>query len=150
MLVKDVMTRHAETIGVDDTLQAAAQAMRSHDIGALPVSEYERLIGMITDRDIAMRGAAEGLDPKQATVRSAMTSQVVFCFEQDDVEIAAHLMEEHSVRRIIVLDANKKLVGMLTVDDLAIHARGLAVDVIERSREPEGRLAEGGRWLPIG
>lgn len=149
MLVRDIMTRHVETIGAEDTLQAAALAMRSHDVGALPVSEHERLVGVITDRDIVVRGVADGLDPALARVRDAMTPQVIYCLEDQSVELAAEEMEERSVRRLVVLDSNKRLVGMLTADDLALHARGLAVDVIERCREPGGRLARG-RWLPIG
>jgi len=149
MLVKDLMTSHPESIDAEDKLQSAAQAMRSHNIGALPVSAHERLVGMITDRDIAIRSVSKGLDPKQAPVRSAMTPQVVFCFENDSLDLAAHQMKQHSIRRIVVLDANQTLVGMLTTDDLALHARGLAVDVIERSCAP-GRLIQRSPWLPIG
>ncbi len=136
MLVRDAMTWRAETIGPDETLQAAARRMRELDIGALPVCEQDRLVGMLTDRDIVIRSIAEGSDPSRATVRGAMTPQVIYCFEDDNVAGAARLMEERAVRRLMVLDSRKRLVGMLSVDDLAVVDRALAAEVIEHSREP--------------
>jgi CBS domain-containing protein len=147
MLVKEAMTHRAETIGPDETLQSAARRMRALSIGALPVCEHDRLVGMLTDRDVVVRAVAEGRDPSRTRVREAMTPQVVYCFESDSLDVAAQVMEERSVRRLMVLDAGKRLRGMLTADDLALVARGLAADVLERSREPE-RLRDA--WLPIG
>lgn len=137
MLVKDVMTKRAETIGPDYTLQEAARRMRALGVGALPVCERDRVVGMLTDRDIVIRGVSEGVDPVKATVRGSMTPQVVYCFEEQPLHEAARLMEEHSIRRIIVLDANKRLAGFLSADDLAMTAGGLAVDVIESSVDPD-------------
>ncbi len=137
MLVKDVMTKRAETIGPDETLQEAARRMRALAVGALPVCERDRVVGMLTDRDIVIRGVSEGVDPAKATVRGSMTPQVVYCFEEQPLHEAARLMEEHSIRRIIVLDASKRLVGFLSADDLAMTAGGLAVDVIESSVDPD-------------
>lgn len=145
MLVRDAMTRRAETIGPDETLQAAAHKMRELAIGALPVCEGDRLVGMLTDRDIVVRSTAEGQDAATAQVRSSMTPQVIYCFEEEPLHNAARLMEEHSIRRLMVLDAGKRLVGILSADDLALVARGLAADVIERSREPD-RLVRGLGW----
>ncbi len=136
MLVRDAMTWRAETIGPDETLQAAARKMRELDIGALPVCEQDRLVGMLTDRDIVIRAASEGLDPTLTAVRAAMTPQVIYCFEDEDTHGAARLMEERAVRRLMVLDSRKRLVGMLSVDDLALVDRALAAEVIEHSREP--------------
>lgn len=147
MLVKEAMTRRAETIGPDETLQSAARKMRSLSIGALPVCERDRLVGVITDRDVVVRAVAEGRDPARTRVRSAMTPQVVYCFEDDSLDTAAHLMQERSLRRLMVLDARKRLTGMFTADDLALVARGLAADVLERSREPERLRSDA--WLPI-
>ena len=147
MLVKDAMTRRAETIGPDETLQAAARKMREISIGALPVCEHDRLVGMLTDRDIVVRSTAEGRDAASATVRTAMTPQVFYCFEEEPLHNAARLMEEHSIRRLMVVDVQKRLVGILSADDLALVARGLAADVLERSREPE-RLEGGEKWGP--
>lgn len=149
MLVRDAMTRRAEVIGPDETLQSAARKMRELSIGALPVCERDRLIGMLTDRDVVVRGTAEGRDPTRDTVRTSMTPQVVYCFEEEPIHNASRLMEERSIRRLMVLDASKRLVGILSADDLVLVARGLAADVIERSRDPE-RLAHGNLWQPPG
>jgi CBS domain-containing protein len=144
MLVKDAMTRRPETIGPGETLAAAARKMRAAAIGVLPVCEEERLVGMITDRDIVVRAVAAGDDPRLAVVRGAMTPQVVSCPEEEDLEAAATLMDEHAVRRMAVVDAGGHLVGMLSVDDLANFSRALAGEVIEHSRDPGRPLERGG------
>jgi CBS domain-containing protein len=141
MLVQDAMTRRAVTIGPEETLQVAARRMRELGIGALPVCEADRLVGFLTDRDIVVRSAAEGRDPAWSTVRSAMTPQVIWCFEEDDIQDAAELMERRAVRRVMVLDAGKRLVGMLSVDDLALVSGALATEIIEHSVVPERPLA---------
>jgi CBS domain-containing protein len=135
MLVRDVMTPHAETVGPEDTVQEAALKMRNLNVGALPVVTGERLLGMITDRDIAVRAAALGKDPVHTHVREAMTPQAVWCFEDQDTVEAAHVMEAMAVRRLMVLDRQDHLVGMLSVDDLAAVARQerLAGEVIDHS-----------------
>jgi CBS domain-containing protein len=148
MLVREAMSRRAETIGPDETLQAAARKMRELSIGALPVCEHDRLVGMVTDRDIVVRSLVDGRDPTKATVRTSMTPQVFYCFEEEPLHNAARLMEDHSIRRLMVLDQQKRLVGLLSADDLALVARGLAADVIERSREPD-RAGRGSTWQHI-
>jgi CBS domain-containing protein len=147
MLVKDVMTCRAETIGPDETLQAAAGRMKVLNIGALPVCECDRIIGMLTDRDIVIRGVVDGEHPAQATVRASMTPRVVYCFEEQPLHEAARLMEEHSVRRIMVLDSRKRLVGLLSSDDLAMTVGGLAIDVLERCLDPDRQA--GSHWQHI-
>jgi CBS domain-containing protein len=137
MLVKEAMTRRAETIGPEETLQAAARRMRELGIGVLPVCERDRLVGMLTDRDIVVRSTAEGSDPARAAVRTAMTPQVIWCSEDDDIQRAAELMERKAVRRLMVLGPGRRLVGMLSVDDLALVSGALATEVIERSVVPE-------------
>lgn len=137
MLVKEAMTRRAETIGPEETLQAAARRMRELGIGVLPVCERDRLVGMLTDRDIVVRSTAEGSDPVRAPVRTAMTPQVIWCSEDDDIQRAAELMERKAVRRLMVLGPGRRLVGMLSVDDLALVSGALATEVIERSVVPE-------------
>jgi CBS domain-containing protein len=137
MLVKEAMTRRAETIGPEETLQAAARRMRELGIGVLPVCERDRLVGMLTDRDIVVRSTAEGSDPVRAAVRTAMTPQVIWCSEDDDIQRAAELMERKAVRRLMVLGPGRRLVGMLSVDDLALVSGALATEVIERSVVPE-------------
>jgi CBS domain-containing protein len=143
MLVKDAMTPRAETVGPEETLQAAAQKMRRLNVGALPVSDDDHLVGMVTDRDIAIRGCAAGKDPTRCPVREAMTPQVVWCFEDQDTIEAARIMQEKAIRRLMVLDRNERLVGVLSVDDLATGARQerLAGEVIDSAmalRAPTG------------
>ena len=144
MLVKDAMTRRPETIGPGEPLTAAARAMRAAGVGALPVCEGERLVGMITARDIVVRSVAAGEDPRTALVRGAMTPQVLSCVEDEELERAATLMDEHAVRRMPVVDAFGALVGIVSVDDLALFSRALAGEVIEHSREPGRPVERGG------
>src|SRR6478672_10273785 len=107
MLLKDVMTRQIAGIRPEATLQDAAAQMKSLDIGALPVCKNDQFIGMLTDRDIAIRAVADGRDPKRTCVSDAMTPQVCYCFDDDDVEEAAKLMEDRQIRRLVVMDHNK-------------------------------------------
>ena len=117
MQVKDVMTRGAECVRPEATLQEAAQKMKSLDVGPLPVCDNDRLAGMLTDRDIVVRAVAEGKDPRTAKVREAMTPEVVYCSEDDDVADVARLMNEKQVRRLPVLDCNRRLVGIVSLCD---------------------------------
>jgi CBS domain-containing protein len=145
MLVRDVMSHPAETIGPDETLEAAARRMRETGVGALAVCEQGLVIGMLTDRDIVVRSVADGRDPGIVQVRSAMTPQVVECLQDEDLEAAVARMEQGAVRRVIVLDAAKRPAGMLSVDDVALHSRVLAGEIIEHVRVPE-RPIQRGPW----
>ena len=119
MQVKDVMTRGAEVVRPDATLQEAANKMRSLDIGPLPVCDGEKLVGVLTDRDITVRATAEGLDPKQTRVREVMSKELITCLEDQDVKEAAELMQSKQIRRVPILNKDKRLVGMLSLGDLA-------------------------------
>src|SRR5918997_595868 len=99
MQLKDVMTRDVEVIHPDATLQEAARMMKALDVGPLPVCDGERVVGMLTDRDITVRATAEGRDPTTTKVREAMTQSVISVLEDQDVEEAARLMQEHQLRR---------------------------------------------------
>jgi CBS domain-containing protein len=143
MLVRDVMTLRAETIGPDETLEAAARAMRQRDVGALVVCADDDVVGILTDRDIVVRSVAEGRSPAEADVRSAMTPQMIDCFEDDELERAAARMAGRAVRRLAVLDGSRKLVGVLSVDDIALHSPALAGEIVEHIRAPERPLARG-------
>ncbi len=143
MLVRDAMTYRAETIGPNDTLQAAARAMKQADVGALVVCDEGRVIGILTDRDIVVRSLAEGRNLAEADVRSAMTPQVIECCEDDELEGAATRMASGAVRRLVVLDASKNLVGMLSVDDVALHSPTLAGEIVEHVRAPERPVIRG-------
>jgi len=121
MLLRDVMTRQVECISPDETIQAAARKMRDLDVGPMPVCENDRLTGMLTDRDIAVRCAAEGHDPKACRVRDEMTHDVVYGFEDQTIEQAEQIMREKQIRRLLVLNRNKRLVGIVSLGDLAIR-----------------------------
>jgi len=107
MQLKFVMTKEVEVVHPDSSVQEAAAKMKDLDVGPMPVCDGERLVGMVTDRDISVRATAEGKDPNGTPVREAMTEDVVYCFEDDDVRDAARKMEEHQIRRLIVLNRDK-------------------------------------------
>ena len=133
MQVNEVMTRGVECVSPDATLQEAARKMKDLDVGPLPVCDKDRLAGILTDRDIVVRAVAEGRDPRSAHVRDVMTPDVVYCFEDQDVQEAARLMEEKQVRRLVVLDRAKRLVGIVSLGDLAVQTsdRDLAGKALE-------------------
>jgi CBS domain-containing protein len=122
MRISDVMTREVESIGPDDTLQEAAQRMKDFGVGPLPVCENHSVVGMVTDRDITLRAVASGLDPATTAVRDVMSEEIVCCFEDQEAEVAARLMQSKQIRRVLVLDRDKKLVGIVTLADLAADA----------------------------
>src|SRR5690242_20038396 len=139
MQLKDIMTPKPECIGPEATLQEAARRMRDLDVGPLPVcGENDRLAGMITDRDITVRAVAEGKDPKTTPVREAMTKDVIYSFEDQDVQEAARTMQERQVRRLVVLDRDKRLVGIVSLGDLAVETgdRQRAGEVLQDVSEP--------------
>jgi CBS domain-containing protein len=117
--IADVMSRDACLTGPDETVQEAAAAMARADLGALPVGEGDRIVGMLTDRDVAVRVAAAGKDPAKAKVREAMTPGVEHCFEDEEVGALAERMAALKVRRLPVLDRDKRLVGVVSLGDLA-------------------------------
>lgn len=121
MKVREIMSQDVETVGPEATLQEAAERMSAVDAGALPVvGDDGALGGILTDRDIAVRGVAEGRDVFSARVRDIMTSEVVVCWEDEEVEQAAALMAANQVRRLVVLDRERRLVGIVSLGDLAL------------------------------
>ncbi|HVG96981.1 MAG TPA: CBS domain-containing protein [Chloroflexota bacterium] len=142
MNVSDVMTRAVDVIHPDSTLDEAAERMRRLDVGPLPVCDGDRLVGMITDRDITVRGTAESRDPVTTRVSEIMTPEVVFTYEDEDVKRAAKLMEDHQLRRLVVLNRDKKLVGIVSLGDLAVETaddklKGQVLEEISRPSDPE-------------
>ena len=119
MKVSEVMTRDVKVADPDQTLAAAARLMAELDAGVLPVGEADQLVGMITDRDIAIRGVARGLGP-DATIREVMTEDVKYCFDDDEIEDVALNMGEIQVRRLPVVNREKRLVGIISLGDLAV------------------------------
>jgi CBS domain-containing protein len=126
MKVSEVMTRGVRVASPDDSLKKAAMAMAELDAGILPVGEKDRLVGMITDRDIAINGVALGKGPK-AKVREAMTPDVKYCYEDQEVGEVIENMGDIQVRRLPVLDREKRLVGILSLGDVAKSADRIGV-----------------------
>jgi CBS domain-containing protein len=119
MKIRDIMTKDIELVHPDTLLRDAAQKMREADTGFLPVGEDDRLVGTLTDRDITIRSVAEGHDPKVTRVREAMGDELVYCFEDQETSEAAELMAENDIRRLPVLSSDKRLVGVVSLGDLA-------------------------------
>src|SRR4051812_39668507 len=122
MKINDIMSLDVRCIGPETKLSDAAKIMRERDVGALPVCEQEHLIGMLTDRDIVVKGVARGFDVHLMTAREAMTEGVVYVYEDQEIETAARVFEAKQIRRLPVLNREKKLVGILSLGDLALHA----------------------------
>ena len=139
MQVREVMTYGPECVRPNDSISAAAQKMKEVDIGALPVcGDDDRLIGMITDRDITVRATAGCCDPLSTYIRDVMTPGIVYVFADQDVTEAAKLMKENRVRRLPVLHRDKRLVGIVSLGDLAVdtHDDELAGATLEAISEP--------------
>jgi CBS domain-containing protein len=117
--VREVMTFGVETISPAATLELAAKKMKEHNVGILPVVEDEELRGVVTDRDIVLRAVSERLRPEMTRVREVMTPQAISCYDDQSITEASLLMEKHLVHRLIVLDRNEKLVGIVSLSDLA-------------------------------
>jgi CBS domain-containing protein len=121
MKVKNCMHNGAQWVSPETTVKAVAKAMLEQDIGAVPVGENDRLIGMVTDRDIVLRAVANGEDVSALKARDVMTEGVIWCRDSDDISHAANLMQSKQVRRLPVIDKNKRMVGILSLGDLS-HA----------------------------
>lgn len=122
MQLKDIMTRDVEVVSPETSLQAAAEKMRALDVGPLPVCDGDRLVGMVTDRDLTVRATAEGLDPHTTRVADVMTDEVVYAFEDQDVREAAQMLRDKQIRRLVVVNRDKQLVGIVALADLAVDA----------------------------
>lgn len=118
MKVSDCMTRDVRVTSPDQSLRDAALLMGELDVGVLPVGENDRLVGMVTDRDIAVRGVGQGLGP-DARVREVMTDSVMYCFEDQSIEEVSRNMGDVQVRRMPVVDRQKRLVGIISLSDIA-------------------------------
>lgn len=123
MQVKDVMSHKPEFLAPTATLTEAAKKMYDHDYGFIPVGENDRLIGAVTDRDIAIRAVAVGKDPQKTAVRDAMSAGIQFCFETDDLATAAKRMQAQQIRRLVVLNKDKRMVGIISLGDIATKCK---------------------------
>lgn len=134
MQIKEIMTSGVECISPNATIAEAAERMKSLDVGAVPVcGENDELVGMITDRDIAIRCVAAQGDPTSTTVNDIMTPDILFCREDQDLAEAAEMMERQQVRRLVVINDEKRLVGIASLGDLAVKTNdeSLCSEVLE-------------------
>jgi CBS domain-containing protein len=123
MKISEIMTKSVECIEPSTTIANAAEKMRALDVGFLPVCENDRVMGTVTDRDITIRSVAQGRDPRLATVSEIMTPQAFHCYDDDDVEAVGEQMQEKEVRRMLILNRQEALVGVVSLGDIA-KARG--------------------------
>lgn len=137
MKIKEAMTTNVRIAKPDQTIREAAQAMAEVDSGVLPVGEDDRLIGMITDRDIAVRGVGEGKGP-ETCVREVMTDHVDYCFEDQEVEEVTKNMASIKVRRLPVLNRDKRLVGIISLGDIAQSGEAQTDQALGRISRPGG------------
>ncbi len=143
-LVREIMTANVLILSPEDTVVRAAALMRDQDVGILPVGEDNQLVGMLTDRDIVRRTTAQGLSPDAARVRDAMSKGVLYCYDEDSVGDVAASMAAHQIRRMPVVNRDKRLVGIVSLGDLANKgAQQPASDALMGiSRPPEPRHVE--------
>jgi CBS domain-containing protein len=134
MKISEIMSHTLETVPPEATLKEAAEKMKQYNVGCLPVREGRKLVGIVTDRDIVVRALADGRDPKRTPVREVMSTEVVTCFEDQELGTAAELMEKKHIRRLPVVDEKEKPVGILSLGDLAVqsHDHELAGEVLEK------------------
>jgi CBS domain-containing protein len=148
MRVSEAMTRDVRVARPDQTIQDAAKMMSDVDAGVLPVGESDQLVGMITDRDIAIRGIAQGKGP-DTPVREVMTADVKYCFEDEDTDQVTRNMADQQVRRLPVVNRDKRLVGILSLGDLAVMQGGQpAGEALAGISQPGGEHSQTGGSRP--
>lgn len=118
MQVSEIMTNHPRVLRADDTVLHAAQTLAGDDIGAVPVADGERLIGLVTDRDIVVRCVARNMDAADTLLREVLTEGPCYCYEDEDVDHVAQNMDDLLVRRLPVMDRDKHLVGIVSIEDI--------------------------------
>jgi CBS domain-containing protein len=138
MQVKEIMTPEVETIDADIMLVEAASLMRKLDTRVMPVRQEQQLVGIITDRDITIRAAAEGKAPKETTVREVMTPQIFYCFEEDDINKAASIMKDKGLHKLLVINKDNQPVGFISYADFTVTIRDgkLGCEILEKKPEP--------------
>ena len=141
MNVSKVMTKRVSWVGPDTTLPEIARRMRAEDIGSIPVAHNDRLIGMVTDRDIVLRAVAEGGEIERRTARDVMTGTVLYCYDDETVAAVLRNMAERQVRRLPVVNRAKRLVGVVSLGDLSHAAEEKAGDALKAISEPS-RVAD--------
>ena len=135
--IQQIMTRGVEVIQRDATIQHAAERMRALDVGSLPVADGKALAGMVTDRDITVRGVASGMIPLEALVSDVMTEEVRWCLETDTVEQVLDQMGDAQVRRLAVLNEAREVVGIVALGDLATRQSADTDDALREISQPD-------------
>lgn len=131
MRVSELMSKHVAAVSPDNNIRTATCKMRDLNVGSLPVLNNERLVGIITDRDLGCYAIAMGHDPSSTSIEKIMSKEVITCYDDDNIADAARLMEKHHIRRLAVVDHQNKLTGLFSVDDLARGSHKLAGIVLE-------------------
>lgn len=146
MKVRDIMTRSVAFLKPDDPVKRAAQLMKEHDIGAVPVRDNNKIVGIVTDRDITIRIIAEGRNPNDMMVRDVMTGNLVTGTPDMDVQEAGRMMSEHQIRRLPIME-NNELVGIISLGDIALepHLEDHAGEVLSEVSEPGGQKGQMGK-----
>jgi CBS domain-containing protein len=122
MRLGEIMTRDVEVIGSNAPLKEAAAKMKELDVGLIPICDGDRLKGTLTDRDITIRATAEGKSPSKTKVSAIMSTDIAYCYEDQEIEEAVSLMETRQIRRLPILNRDQRLVGIVALSDLAMHA----------------------------
>jgi CBS domain-containing protein len=138
MDLREIMTRNVEVVSSGASLRDAAIKMRDLDVGLIPVCDGDRLRGVLTDRDITTRATADGRDPAKTKVADVMSSDLAYCLEDQEVEEAVSLMEARQIRRLPIVDKDKRLVGIVSLADIAVHHgdRDLTGETLEEISAP--------------
>lgn len=137
MKVREVMHPGVHWVEPGTSILEIAKVMRDQDIGAVPVGENDRLVGMVTDRDIVCRGIAKGFDCSTMTARDVMTTGIIYCRENEELDDAVRIMEQHEVRRLPVINDEKRMVGILSLGDISHAApRQLSGEVLQSVAAP--------------
>jgi CBS domain-containing protein len=143
--IKDVMTADVVTLAPTAKVTEAAEAMKSLNVGAIPICDGRRLLGMVTDRDLVVRVMAEHRNPETETISSIMTTDVDYCYEDQTVEEAAHVMEDRQVRRMPIINHDKELVGIVSLGDVAVKGvdQSTTAEALEQISQPAAPQREG-------
>lgn len=136
MNIQEIMSTDVHVSSPHDTLQKAAQLMDEHDFGLLPVAENDRLVGMLSDRDITIRAVARGLSPNACEVQEVMSPDVMYVYDDESIEDAARNMRDLQVRRLPVLNRDKRLVGIVSLGDVALNEKRVAGNALSGISQP--------------
>ena len=137
MKIREIMTPDAQCVGPEETIVDAAALMRQLDVGVLPVCHEGDVVGMITDRDIAIRAVAEARPPTTTRVREIMSPGTVFVYEDQEVDEVVHILEKHQIRRVPVITRERRLVGIISLGDIAVDgSAALSGEALKRVSQP--------------